>query len=47
VIPQARAFHESIFIANRYLLIYGGFNETELFNDWHIFDASSLKWSAV
>jgi hypothetical protein len=45
--PTPRAFHCSCIIADKYLLIYGGFDESEIFNDWYILNLSTLTWKKL
>lgn len=46
-IPPERGFHCSCLVAEKFLLVYGGFNETEIFNDWYILNLENYRWSKI
>eukprot|EP01080_Neovahlkampfia_damariscottae_P001330 gene1330-11412_t len=45
--PSPRFFHSLCKLFNNYLIVFGGFNRTQAFNDFYYFDIETLKWDTI
>ena len=47
VSPDPRSGHCSMMVLDRYLFIFGGYNDKEALNDMYKFDINNLFWEKV
>jgi hypothetical protein len=36
--------HNSVIYSKKYMVIYGGISDTEVYNDWHALDLETYEW---
>jgi hypothetical protein len=46
-VPSPREYHSSCMYKGRYLIIMGGNNGKQFFNDWHLLDCSNMEWATI
>jgi hypothetical protein len=46
-IPKPRYCQSSVLFHKRYVIIYGGMNENEIFNDWFMLDLETYEWTRL
>jgi hypothetical protein len=43
-IPEPRMMHNSVIYSKKYMVIYGGISDIEVYNDWHALDLETYEW---
>lgn len=45
--PKPRQYFGYVLFANRYLVIYGGIDEQQVFNDWYLLCLNTFTWTQI